>query len=457
MGVACSNSRGRPGPDSEVLPPREITDFHFLYAKNCAACHGPEGKDGAAIPLGDPVFLAIADDAVDSPHRHKRSTGHPDACLRTRARAECSPTNRSIHRHRNPLLGEARSRRATRACLPMSREAPGDPTRGAEVYATYCSSCHGPDGRGGQKASSIVDGSYLALVSDQQLRTIVIVGRPELGAPDWRDNVPGQPMSAQEISDVVAWLAAQRPQFPGTSHTRTLPRSAPRGNFHELRDNSRVQTRGCSSRSDCSSTASSVRFWRCRSCVTSCRPWRAGGAGDIWTGCHWADSSSFQPARPAWPRTAIPSRIAWDGETADIPCWVRNVDGQNFQVFAINCAHLGCPVRWFPQSNLFMCPCHGGVYYQDGSHASGPPPRGLFQYSYKVEDGKLFIKAGETPTTGSPTAPLTAEKDRHAPDRQSRLAGSTRACSLASQSAKQPSTRSRETAQAGSMSSAALR
>jgi Rieske Fe-S protein len=89
-----------------------------------------------------------------------------------------------------------------------------------------------------------------------------------------------------------------------------------------------------------------------------------------------------------------------DGETADIPCWVRNVDGQSFQVFAINCAHLGCPVRWFPQSNLFMCPCHGGAYYQDGSRASGPPERGLFQYSYKVEDGKLLIKAGEMPTPG---------------------------------------------------------
>lgn len=94
----------------------------------------------------------------------------------------------------------------------------------------------------------------------------------------------------------------------------------------------------------------------------------------------------------------------WDGETADIACWVRNVDGQNFQVFAINCAHLGCPVRWFPQSNLFMCPCHGGAYYQDGSRASGPPPRGLFTYHYKIEDGKLFIDAGEMPTTGSPTA-----------------------------------------------------
>ena len=93
----------------------------------------------------------------------------------------------------------------------------------------------------------------------------------------------------------------------------------------------------------------------------------------------------------------------WDGKTGDIACWVRNVDGKTFQVFAINCAHLGCPVRWFPQSNLFMCPCHGGAYYQDGSRASGPPERGLFEYDYKIEEGKLFIKAGEMPTPGQKT------------------------------------------------------
>jgi len=99
-----------------------------------------------------------------------------------------------------------------------------------------------------------------------------------------------------------------------------------------------------------------------------------------------------------------PAVNAWDGETADIACWVRNADDQNFQVFAVNCAHLGCPVRWFAQSSLFMCPCHGGAYYQDGSRASGPPERGLFQYHYKIEDGKLLIKAGEMPTPGQPVA-----------------------------------------------------
>jgi menaquinol-cytochrome c reductase iron-sulfur subunit len=96
-----------------------------------------------------------------------------------------------------------------------------------------------------------------------------------------------------------------------------------------------------------------------------------------------------------------------DGETANIPCWVRHVNGEKFQVFAINCAHLGCPVRWFPQSSLFMCPCHGGVYYSDGSRASGPPERGLFEYRYKLEQGKLLIQAGEMPTTGDSTASLT--------------------------------------------------
>jgi menaquinol-cytochrome c reductase iron-sulfur subunit len=93
-----------------------------------------------------------------------------------------------------------------------------------------------------------------------------------------------------------------------------------------------------------------------------------------------------------------PFSAPWDGQTAEVPCWVRRMSGNNFQVFAINCAHLGCPVRWFAQSQLFLCPCHGGVYYADGSRASGPPERGLFEYAHKVVDGKLMILAGKLPT-----------------------------------------------------------
>lgn len=96
-----------------------------------------------------------------------------------------------------------------------------------------------------------------------------------------------------------------------------------------------------------------------------------------------------------------PSSRPWDGATAEIPCWVRRTQGEQFQVFAINCAHLGCPVRWFPQSGLFLCPCHGGAYYADGSRAAGPPPRGLFRYDFKVENGRLWIKAGMMPTLGN--------------------------------------------------------
>ena len=96
-----------------------------------------------------------------------------------------------------------------------------------------------------------------------------------------------------------------------------------------------------------------------------------------------------------------PSTRPWDGPTGDIPCWVRRMQGQSFQVFAINCAHLGCPVRWFPQSSLFLCPCHGGAYYADGSRAAGPPPRGLYPYEFKVENDRLLIRAGMMPTLGN--------------------------------------------------------
>jgi menaquinol-cytochrome c reductase iron-sulfur subunit len=105
-----------------------------------------------------------------------------------------------------------------------------------------------------------------------------------------------------------------------------------------------------------------------------------------------------------------PITTPWDGQTGDIPCWVRRVSGSTFQVFAINCAHLGCPVRWFAQSKLFLCPCHGGAYYADGSRASGPPERGLFEYDHKVVDGNLMVSVGKMPTLAAQTQaapPLT--------------------------------------------------
>jgi Rieske Fe-S protein len=99
----------------------------------------------------------------------------------------------------------------------------------------------------------------------------------------------------------------------------------------------------------------------------------------------------------------------WDGITAKTGVFVRYL-GRNekfeeqFMVLSYHCTHLGCPVEWFPQSGLFMCPCHGGVYYEDGGHASGPPPRGLFECPWRIEQGaddtepQLVIDAPHLPT-----------------------------------------------------------
>jgi mono/diheme cytochrome c family protein len=212
--AGCSRSPGRPAANSEVLPPDQIVAFSVLYKENCAGCHGDNGSGGAAIALRDPVFLAVADDAVI---RNTTANGVNGTSMPAFAQSAGGMlTDKQIDVLVHGIRAWARPDLLQNANPPpYQAQAPGDPQRGAVAYATYCSSCHGPDGRGTKQASSIVDGSYLSLVSDQYLRTIVIAGRPELGAPDWRRNVPGRPMSSQEISDVVAWLAAQRPQFPG--------------------------------------------------------------------------------------------------------------------------------------------------------------------------------------------------------------------------------------------------
>jgi len=103
----------------------------------------------------------------------------------------------------------------------------GDAMRGELAYKTYCQSCHDAEGRGGKKGSAITDGAFLTLVSDQGLRTVVITGRPELNAPDWRGNVPGKPMSEQEVTDVVAWLASKRAQNPAQWHPAAQNTPAP--------------------------------------------------------------------------------------------------------------------------------------------------------------------------------------------------------------------------------------
>jgi cytochrome c oxidase cbb3-type subunit 3 len=221
----CANAPGKQLAASTPIVPNEISDFNVLYGENCAGCHGADGRGGAAIPLGDPVYLAIADDAI---LRHAATDGIPGTSMPAFAQtAGGMLTAKQI----DLIVSGIRERWSQPNLLtganppPYSSTTPGDSSRGSQVYATFCSSCHGVAGKGTVKASSIVDGSFLALLNDQQLRTIVIVGRPDFGAPDWRNNVPGTPMSAQDVSDVVAWLAAQRSQFPGQPYPST-PKSS---------------------------------------------------------------------------------------------------------------------------------------------------------------------------------------------------------------------------------------
>jgi len=205
---------GRPAPDSQVPRPDKVTSFAVLYAANCAGCHGAEGKGGAALALQDPLYLTLADDGIV---RRVVGKGVPGTAMPAFAQSAGGMlTDAQVEAIVAGIRAWARPDASQGVELPpYAARVTGDAKRGSSVYAAYCSSCHGANGRGGARASSIVDGSFLALVSNQSLRTTVIVGRPELGAPDFRGNVPGKPMSPDDVSDVVAWLAAQRPEVAG--------------------------------------------------------------------------------------------------------------------------------------------------------------------------------------------------------------------------------------------------
>jgi mono/diheme cytochrome c family protein len=194
-------------------------DFGTLYAENCAACHGPEGRGGAAIALNNPVYLAIADDAAIRKVIANGVQGTAMPAFGQSAGGMLTDVQIDV------IAKEIRSRWSQQGVPdaatvpPYAPRSAGDAQRGAVAYKTFCESCHGPDGGGGNKGSAITNDSFLALVSDQGLRTIVITGRPELGAPDWRGNVPGRPMSDQEVTDVVAWLTSRRVQNPGQPYS----------------------------------------------------------------------------------------------------------------------------------------------------------------------------------------------------------------------------------------------
>ena len=213
--VGCGSPPGQPHAGSISVVPSDVVEFDALYADNCAACHGANGRGGAAIALANPLYLAIVDERA---MRGVIADGVRGTSMPAFAqRAGGMLTEKQIDAVVRGMQARWRDPRAVEGANPPSYAptSTGDPHRGAGVYQTFCQSCHGADGRGGPKGSGITNDSFLALTSDQYLRTIVIAGRPDLGASDWRGYVAGRPMSNQEVTDVVSWLASHRVAAPG--------------------------------------------------------------------------------------------------------------------------------------------------------------------------------------------------------------------------------------------------
>jgi cytochrome c oxidase cbb3-type subunit III len=193
----------------QYILPDQITEFSALFGSNCAGCHGPDGRSGAARPLNDPLFLAlIGKDKL----RDVIAKGVPGTAMPPFAQsAGGTLTDQQVS-----ILADQMAARWSRpqdfvgVVLPPYSAELGDPGRGEAVFHSDCVKCHGDHGVGG----SVVDPALLALVSDQSIRTSVITGRADRGMPDWRSHGPGPAMTEQEISDVVAWLSAHREQ-PG--------------------------------------------------------------------------------------------------------------------------------------------------------------------------------------------------------------------------------------------------
>jgi mono/diheme cytochrome c family protein len=215
LGFGCDRLPGKPTPADVVLKPGQVHDFATLFHQNCAGCHGLDGKGNAALALANPVYFAmVSDDTL----RRATAEGVPGTHMPPFAQSKGGDlTDEQI----NILVREMRARWSSPGALqgvtlpPYAASAAGDAHHGHEVFVTFCTACHGTDGKGTSKIGSIVDGSYLALVSDQSLRTTIIAGRPDLGHPDWRNCVSNRVMTAEEVTDVVAWLVAQRSPTPG--------------------------------------------------------------------------------------------------------------------------------------------------------------------------------------------------------------------------------------------------
>ena len=217
---------GRPQPGPEVPRPEAVTSFDILYGENCAGCHGKNGDNGAATNLANPEYQALIDDVSmrDVIANGKKGSLMPGFSIRrggplTEAQIDADRSRACGHGGRRRIRLEERLLRRTR--LPVRVTQPGAKrSMGRPVHG-----CHGETAQHPGSAGSILDGSFLALINEQTVRTTVIAGRPDIGEPDWRNHIPGRAMTDDEITDVSAWLIAQRPTTPGQPYPNAKPTS----------------------------------------------------------------------------------------------------------------------------------------------------------------------------------------------------------------------------------------
>lgn len=213
--TSCGSAPGVPKPGPEIPRPDQVLDFATLYSDNCAACHGAQGKLGAAISLANPIYLAVAGVATI---QRVTSAGVPGTMMPPFAIAAGGMlTSRQIDVLAQGMVAAWRNSSALQnQTSPLYASATaGEPEQGEKSFATFCSRCHAKD--------SLMDPAYLALISNQGLRSIIIAGQPEQGMPDYRSCLTGagaHAMTDQEITDIVAWLASKRTGTPGSPYTR---------------------------------------------------------------------------------------------------------------------------------------------------------------------------------------------------------------------------------------------
>jgi cytochrome c oxidase cbb3-type subunit 3/ubiquinol-cytochrome c reductase cytochrome c subunit len=199
-----------------------VLSFAALYKENCAACHGADGKNGAAISLANPVYLAVAG---TNTIQKATANGVPGTLMPAFAKSQGGMlTDQQIvalAQGVESAWGKADALGGQSAPAYASSSA-GDPDQGQRAFTTFCASCHGADGTGLKRkqllTGSLVDPAYLALISDQGLRSLIIAGQPEEGMPDWRSDMTGagsRAMTDKETTDIVAWLASHRVAAPG--------------------------------------------------------------------------------------------------------------------------------------------------------------------------------------------------------------------------------------------------